>query len=301
MEKPEEEKTAAAQAPAEKPAETTAAADAKKKSGMKKGVKIALYALGGLVALVVLALISLPLWISPVVTSVAEAVAPAYTGCEFKMEEFNLNPFTGKLKIVGVRLSNPKGYDEPEAFSVATVNVEVATCSLLTSKIHVHDITIQSPFVGVSFANGTNNFSAILANVQSKLGTSEETAEEPQAEEKKDEGSSKKVIIDHFELSGTRVKLGMLPIAIPSITLNDIGKESDGATFAEVGNEVMESCKKFMTDIGGAASGLLKGAANGVGGAADKATEVLGQGASAIGSGAKNAAESLKKLNPFGK
>lgn len=275
----------------EKPVEEAAMPVAKK--GMKKGLKIALYVLGGLVALIAVVLITLPLWISPVATSVAESVVPVFTGCKFKMETFNLNPFSGKLRITEVHLSNPEGYKEPEAFGVSTVNVEVATCSLLTSTIHVKDITIQGPFVGITMENGTNNFMAILANLKSKLGSSEE-------EEVKEEGPSKKIVIDHFELSGTRVKMG-LTIPIPSITLNDIGKNSGGATFAEVGTEVKGACTKCMADFGGAASGLLKGAVGGAEDAVGKASEALGKRTESIGNSAKSAAESLKKLNPFGK
>ena len=155
------------------------------------------------------------------------------------------------------------------------------------------DITIQGSFVGITMENGTNNFMAILANLKSKLGSSEE-------EEVKEEGPSKKIVIDHFELSGTRVKMG-LTIPIPSITLNDIGKNSGGATFAEVGAEVKEACTKRMADFGGAASGLLKGAVGGAEDAVGKATEALGKRTESIGNSAKSAAESLKKLNPFGK
>ena len=278
MEKPMEEKVAATQ-------------DSVKvgKKPVKKGLRIALYVLGGLVAFGVLLLITLPLWISPVATTVAESLVPAYTGCQFKMEKFNLNPFSGKLRITEVHLSNPEGFKEPEAFSVSTVNVEVATCSLLTSTIHVKDITIQGPFVGISMENGTNNFMAILANLKAKLGPSEEKEEE----QTKDEGPSKKVVIDHFELSGTRVKMG-LTIPLPSITLNDIGKESSGASFSEVATEVKDACMKRMADFGGNAANLLKDVGTGVSEKASNASK-------AIGDGAKSAAESLKKLNPFGK
>ena len=48
------------------------------------------------------------IWISPVATSVAESVVPVFTGCKFKMEKFNLNPFSGKLRITEVHLSNPE-------------------------------------------------------------------------------------------------------------------------------------------------------------------------------------------------
>ena len=290
---------------------------------MKKSVKIFLWVLGGLVGFVALALLSLPLWIGPTVASVARCVVPSYTGCDFRLESFRLNPFTGRLQLVEAHLSNPRGFSQPEAFSVATVRVDVAVGSLFSSTVHVREIAIEGPFVGYFSANGTNNFAAILANVEAKMGPSEKT---PTGAEGK-EGAGKKVIIDRFRLAGTRVNLGMLPLAIPTIELTDIGKDTGGATFVEVRDVVWANLAKFVTGVGNMASELLKGtgkaatglvqgasetatglakdageAATGlVKGVADGVGTVSGKTTEALSKGVKDAAEGLRRLNPFGR
>lgn len=290
---------------------------------MKKSVKIFLWVLGGLVGLVVLALLSLPLWIGPTVASVARCVVPSYTGCDFRLESFRLNPFTGRLQLVEAHLANPRGFRQPEAFSVATVRVDVAVGSLFSSTVHVREIAIEGAFVGYDSQNGTNNFAAILANVEAKTGPSEKT---PTGAEGK-EGAGKKVVIDRFRLAGTRVNLGMLPLAIPTIELTDIGKDTGGATFVEVRDAVWANLAKFVTGVGNMASALLKGTGNAatglVQGAGETATDLVqgageaatglvkgvadgvgtasGKTTEALGKGVKDAAEGLRKLNPFGR
>ena len=301
---------------------------------MKKAVKIILWTLGALLGLGVVLLLSLPLWIGPAVKTVAQAVVPSYTGCDFRLASFSLNPFTGRLQLVEAHLSNPRGFSQPEAFSVATVRVDVAVGSLLTSTIHVREIAIEGPFVGYFSANGTNNFAAILAHVEAKTGPSEKKPKEAVAKE----GAGKKVVIDRFRLAGTRVNLGMLPLAIPTIELTDIGKDTGGATFKEVCDAVWANLEKFVTGVGNMASELLKGTGNAasnlvkgagdaasglvkgaegtakdlVKGAGDTATGLVkgvadgvgtasGKTGEAIGKGVKSAAEGLRKINPFGK
>ena len=291
---------------------------------MKKSVKISLWVLGGLVGLVVLALLSLPLWIGPTVASVARSVVPSYTGCGFRLESFQLNPFTGTLRLVEAHLANPAAFRQPEAFGVSTVRVDVAVGSLFSSTVHVREIAIEGAFVGYYSANGTNNFAAIAANVQEKTGPGED-------EEKDEQKTSKKVVIDRFRLVGTRVNLGVLPLAIPDLELTDIGKASGGATFAEVRDAVWQDIAKFFTGVGTAASGLIKGtgaAATGlvqgagetasglVKGTGETATGLVkgvvdgvvegvgtasGKTTEALGKGVKDAAEGLRKLNPFGR
>lgn len=291
---------------------------------MKKSVKISLWVLGGLVGLVVLALLSLPLWIGPTVASVARSVVPSYTGCNFRLESFRLNPFTGRLCLVEAHLANPAAFRQPEAFGVSTVRVDVAVGSLFSSTVHVREIAIEGAFVGYYSANGTNNFAAIAANVQEKTGPGED-------EEKDEQKTSKKVVIDRFRLVGTRVNLGVLPLAIPDLELTDIGKASGGATFVEVRDAVWQDIAKFFTGVGTAASGLIKGtgaAATGlvqgagetasglVKGTGETATGLVkgvvdgvvegvgtasGKTTEALGKGVKDAAEGLRRLNPFGR
>ena len=177
--------------------------------------------------------------------------------------------------------------------------------------------------MGYDSQNGTNNFAAILANVEAKTGPSEKT---PTGAEGK-EGAGKKVVIDRFRLAGTRVNLGMLPLAIPTIELTDIGKDTGGATFVEVRDAVWANLAKFVTGVGNMASELIKGTGNAatglvqgagetatglVKGAGETATGLVkgvvdgvgtasGKTTEALGKGVKDAAEGLRRLNPFGR
>ena len=274
---------------------------------MNKKAKIAAYVVGGLLATVVVFVLALPLWIGPVVTGVANGVAPKLLGTDFKLEKFALNPYSGKIFIGGVNLSNPKGFDEPTAVSVESVSVTLSFCSLLSNKIHVYDVTIEKPYVSyVNDAAGSNNFARILANLQ---GEKEEKAEEADA------GSKKKYQIDRICINGTKVKLLMLPtLPIPVPTLTNIGSSEEGASAEEVKDSVWNAIKdKFgsagammgsgLQSLGDGASNLLKGlgeAGASSGDSARKAIENVGDSAKkateALGDSAKKASEALGNL-----
>lgn len=303
---------------------------------MKKPVKIALWVVGGLLALVVLLVLALPLWIGPVVTGVANGVAPALTGTEFKLEKFALNPYSGRIGLVGLKLSNPKGYDEKTAVSVKSVDVSLDFCSLFSKKIHIHEVVVQDPFVSYVFDDaGSNNFERILGNVNAKLGGGEEEkVEGPKKEEAQKDG--KKLVIDRLCINGTWVKYRMIKLPIPVPTLTNIGggDDPDGASPDEVKETVWKAVSDKFTSAGGllgsaagnatdALKGLVGGGTNAAADATKKTTEVVGEGAKkatetakaateavsegakkaadAAGDAAKAAAEGLKKLNPFGK
>ena len=277
---------------------------------MKKPVKVVLWTVGGLVAFLVLLVVALPLWIGPVVTSVANAIVPGYTGTDFKLEGFSLNPYSGKLRVTGVKLSNPKGYDEPMAVSVDSIAVDLDPASLFSKKIHIYDITIESPFVSYVFdAAGSNNFERIAANAAAKSGPKDEKAEEkPEAKDEKKDG--KKVQIDRLAINGTVVKYRMIKLPIPIPTLKDIGKDDEGASAEQVEETVWNSIKDKFTSVGGAlssaagslgegATNLLKGATeslSGAGDAASKTADTVKDGAKTVTDGAKAVSEGAKNF-----
>ena len=104
-------------------AETTAA-EKTKKPLWRRILKWTLWSLGGIVLFLVVALLTLPLWINPVGTTVANALVPMLTDTAFNLERINLNPYTGKLLISGVKLANPEGYAVPDAFTLGSISAE---------------------------------------------------------------------------------------------------------------------------------------------------------------------------------
>ena len=216
---PETKKTAAEKPAAETPAaETSAAETPKKKSLGRRILKGLLWTIGGLLLFVIVALLTLPLWINPVGTSLANALVPSYTGTAFNLERLNLNPYTGKLLVSGLKLANPEGYAEKDAFSLGLLSVDVEVSSLLSSTIHVRDITISSPYASYVFdAAGSNNFDRIIAEVNKKLG--------PKEKKEKEEPGKTKVVIDKVTIKDVRAAVGSGAFELATLTLTDFGKD----------------------------------------------------------------------------
>ena len=175
-----------------------------------------LWIFGGLFAIAMLALLSLPIWISPVGTSLANMLVPKYTGTAFNVDRINFNPYTGKLFVSGVRLANPAGYSKEDAFALGSISADVEVLTLLSDAIHVREIVIDAPFASYVFdAEGVNNIDRIIAAVNEKLGPKKE----------KEEKGGTKVEIDKVTVRGVRAAVGNGGVfELDSLTLTDFGK-----------------------------------------------------------------------------
>ena len=273
----------------------------KKKCGcFCKLLKCLLWCCVAVLVVVVVAVATIPLWISPVSTGVANSVVPKITGTKFHIERFYVNPWTGAVRINNVKLSNPEGYGEAPAFSMSSLTLDLALTELFSNKLHVKELLIEDPFASYYSHDGVNNIDAILANVDKALGLKEEKAaeEEKEVPEEK-EKAQMKVIIDHIRISGTKVKLMendvIPPVPIMPIELKDIGKESDGASFDEAWTSLSDAFMKGMSGVGdglGALGGLLGEGAKSLTGALNEGTKSLG---GALSEGTKSASDTLGK------
>ena len=212
--------TPAAETPADKtPAAETPAAETPKEEKPKKPLwkrmlKWSLWTIGGLLVFVILALLTLPIWVNSVVTSVANSLVPDYTGTAFKLTRVELNPYTGKLLVSGVQLANPEGYAETNAFTLGSLSVDVEVSSLLSDTIHVRDVTVDAPFASyVLDAQGSNNIERILAAVNEKLGPKKE----------KKEKSETKVVVDKVTVKNVRAVIGTGAFELVSLVVTDFG------------------------------------------------------------------------------
>lgn len=269
---------------------------------MRKAAKIIVGILVSLVAIVVLAVLTIPLWAGFVVKSVAASLVSGYTGTDFKMAHCSINPYSGRFEFGGLNLANPQGYDEPVAFSVASVSVDVDVLSLFTKRIHVRDISIESPYVSYVFdAAGSNNFARIAAHAAAK--SESKTADGAAAEAKPEDTSAEKVrvVIDRLCVNGTWVKYRMLKLPIPVPTLTNIGRDDDdadeaqGATLEEVRDKVWNAIKDsfsgFGTGLGTAAGAVGQSASNIL-----KSASTLLTGTNAVGSVTQGVAQTAKDV-----
>lgn len=277
----------------------------KKKCGcLCRIFKCLLWCVAGLLALSLLLVATLPLWISPVATGIAGSIVPKFTGTEFAIERFYVNPWSGTVRISGVRLANPEGFGSAPAVSVRSFALDVSISELFGNTLHVRELLIDDTFASYYSHKGTNNMDVILSNVDKAIASDgEKAASEP--EEK--QNSEMKFIIDHVRIAGTKVKLMKSdlfpPLPIVDIEMRDIGKESGGATFGEVAKAFGDAFVKGLSTageglgaLGGAIGSGIKDASSAVGNAASstkKAVGVVGDTAAAAAADTKTAVKSV--------
>ena len=263
-----------------------------------KLVKFLFKTLLWIVALVVLALLTLPLWFGPVVKTAANIAVPKVVKTDFNLAHLSLNPYTARFELGGLVLANPAGYDEKTAAKVGELTFDAETLSLATDVIHIEEITLKDVFV--SYVNGgpekINNFQQIQYNVaggkekyeaaqaakeeQAKLDElqAKETAQESREPEPVEEKPAKKVIIDKLTISGIKVQLGIIPLKVPvDICLTDIGRDSGGATLEEVWQQIWNSILKAAGALGDQLKALGNLTGDTIGKTAEAATKVTAQ------------------------
>jgi len=245
---------------------------------MKKWLKITLLVL---VALVVVAASLLAVALDGAVKTAVVTLLPKITGTDVKLDKVSISILSGKGELSGFIIGNPEGYKTESAFELRKVRVDVDLASLLSDTIIIEEIYIDAPKVTYE-AGFPSNIGKIQENVEKFSGPKEEKPEEKPAK------PAKKVQINHFLLENGTILLSAqilegqtVPVKLPTIEMHDIGKETDGASVAEVANEVFSKVTGSVTEV---ATGALK-----------QGKELLKQGAGAVTEGAKNAVEGGKE------
>ena len=285
---------------------------------MKKLGKVLISVVVVLVVLVLALILTLPLTIGPIVKTAASVGGPKALGVPVSVGDVKLNPLAGNLTISQVKVGNPKGYSDKDAFAVDKVEVGLKLGSLMSDTIVVRKIQIDAPAISFESKDGKSNFDAMLAN-------SKKSAEEEKAKKPGEKKAGKKVIIEVFSLNNAKISYASgltmgkaLTVPLPSLTLKDIGKSSGGASavdaLTEVINGILGGLTEAITGAAGAAGDLLKGFGNSASGAAKGATDAMKNAAGgakdaagdavkaaedaakSAGDAAKDAAKTFKKL-----
>lgn len=264
-----------------------------------------------ILAILLIAVLALPLWFGPVVKSVANVAVPKVVETEFNLRHLALNPYTSRFELGDLQLWNPVGYPEKFAVTVGDIIFDAETLSLATDVIHIEEIKVKDVFV--SYVKGgkynVDNFTQIQYNIAGGKEKYEATqaakAEQEQLEElqaKEDaqakrenepseDAKSKRVIIDRLEISGFVFQWGIFPIRVPSLTLVDIGRQSGGATVKDALTQIWTSILKSA----GVAFDQLQALGGFIGDSAAQAGKLAGDAAAQAGKAAKQATESATK------
>ena len=114
-----------------------------------------------------------------------------------------------------------------------------------------------------------------------------------EAEEAAAEAAARKLVIDKLVINNIRLKYGLVTIPVPSITLTDIGKESDGASLGDIVDQIWQAILKSALAVGDGAKALANATAEGAKAAASAVGDGAAAAASAVSDGASAAASAV--------
>jgi len=246
-------------------------------------------------AVILILVVVLMLSLGQIIKAGVTTAGPKLAGVPIQLTSVVVNPLTGMVRIKGLVIGNPEGFNTPSAMELSDFKLKIKMSSLFSKAIVIEEILINEPQITYEKSLKSSNLSTLQANLAPK-----ETAAKPEAAPapEKKKGAAKKVIIDDFQLNGAKVNVTItalggkkMTLPLPNIHMKDIGKNSGGANPAEVVSEVFNSISKAVVDavssggemagkalkdVGGAATDAAKGATDAAKGAADSIKKGLG-------------------------
>ncbi|MCE9614059.1 MAG: AsmA family protein [Lentisphaerae bacterium] len=267
-------------------------------------------------ALIVIAILLLMFQLGTVVKTAVEKVGPTVTGGPVTVSSVSIRPFTGKAVLKGLVIGNPAGYRTPNAFELAELNVDLNVRSIFGNPLVIHRVLIDGAQITYETAHGKGNLEAIMANVKKATPARKSKPAAPPAgtpPAPKPAKTETHVVIDRLVISHGRVAYASsrtgnqpVPLPLPTITMTDIGKDRPttvseavsqivGEILNGVGTAIAQSFTKSakalkhgterLKELGSESDAMSKGAAAGIGRAADDVAEAAHKGLQKLGLG----------------
>jgi len=195
--------------------------------------------------------------------------------------------------IRGLTVGNPSGFKTDRAISLGEVSVKINK-DTTGDLVVVDEVMIRAPEITYEIGSNGSNIAAIQSNVENFVNAmgGGSGSSEPAASAPSDGKEGPKVVISNLYIKGGQINISSpfmagktLSSGLPDIHLKDIGKDSGGASPAEVAQKIISSITNAasgaaskvdlsalgLSDISGKAADVMKnvgGAVGDVGGAA---------------------------------
>ncbi len=257
--------------------------------------------IGGVVVVVIVIGIAYTLYTSldSIIEAGIEKYGSIYTGTEVQVDGVDLDLASGKGAITGFSVGNPAGFETDKAIEVGKIALAINIGSITENPIVVKEILIDKPKVTYELGSDGNNIDAIANHVKSKTGSGGEASSD-KAGAGESSGGTKMIIEDLYVkggevgVSATALKGKTMTTSLKDIHLQNIGKESGGATTGQVAAIITASLLKW---VGVALEGVDLGDVMKVIGDDTKgAPAAAGEAGEAMEKEAGEATDKLKKL-----
>ena len=256
------------------------AGEKKAPSKRKKILKITGCVLGGLVILLVLAVIFRDVLIENSIRQIGTLV----TGTEVKIDSFKTS-FSGTVELKKIKVANPAGYQKPYAIEVDRVYVKLLPNTLTSVEPVVELVEVTGVRIDMELKGaGRSNLTDIQKNVEKFAGAGGSAQKKDKPAKAADPNAPapliKKIALTSMWISFSSSTLkSSVPVPLAPIYLNNIGGKGKplGETILEITGTIMRSI-------------------NSVGGAVMSGVDAIGSAGKQLGDAGKKLGEAGKKL-----
>lgn len=229
------------------------------------------------VAVLVILAVVLLFAFGPIAKFAVNNLAGPFLGVSAHVDDVSFSPIKGKLAMENFVLGNPKGFETEYMMKLDHLLFDLEPGSLFSDPIRIEQIEVTG--FGVTLEGLLdNNLSTFVENLSGGKDAAEKPEEKPEEKPAGEKKPARKVYIGAVDITETRFNFApvagkALPIPLPPIHLDEIGKPDEGAS-------VMDAVKDIMTGILGAVLDAAKGSgkfiADAAGATADAAVAAAG-------------------------
>jgi len=172
-----------------------------------------------------------------------EHFGPELTGVTVTVKSVKLEPVEGRGAISGLEIGNPPGFASPRSITLGEIRLAVDPGTLTADVVHVHEISLEAPNITYERGAQGDNLSAIQKHIESQLPKSKPGAAGKGAT------PERKFIVDHVLVRGAKVNYGgAVTVGMPELHLRDLGKKTNGATAAQIADEVWKEVTRMAVN-----------------------------------------------------
>ena len=160
----------------------------------------------------------------------------------FKVDSVNMTPADGRGVISGLSIGNPAGFKTPHLATVGKIDIEIDMTSIAKQVIVIRRVVILAPDITYEKGEAMTNIDAVQKNIAAYLGPGN-TAK-----------PGKKMIVEELLIRDAKAEVSAgfmngktIKVALPDITMKDVGKAKGGLTGGELGQEVANAVKARLT------------------------------------------------------
>ena len=179
------------------------------------------------------------IWIDSIAKAAIEKGGTYALGVDTTVADVSLSPIGGTMKIEGLKVANPAGFQGPHLMQSGTFDLAMVAGSLLDDTIQVNKFELDGLSLSIEQTLQKNNISVILDNLK-RFESDDEPSEKKPSERKREKDDGKKVKIDLITIRNVeatfRLPVGNpVTVKVPEVKVKDVTSDNaEGVAVSEL-------------------------------------------------------------------